>query len=461
MNLKLKKMIIAVTGSAFMLGGFTPLLVAPQLAAAMEQADPAQVEAVQSEATAEQAVTPEQQLAQTLEETVANKEVDITDGSGTRQRLAIAGAGRQTAAEKFDRSAAEKLQKEVERGKSQWLLNPVDVVKNNAARYGFNVKQDSFNLISQVSVNGRGKAYVLVGHGRQYYIVELTQPVGSGHKRIWQITSIREATVVSKPAKPDVGSGVAGLDYNKVIKWQQNVDAGRELWRLDPLQVAKNEGKQYYGFSDKARYTVTRKLSSSPIARHGQIDIAVTQNGKTYTMILVRPFGSDKGAIWTTYRVYGTAQPVQPDQSKERVLFKTDKYKNWQWYKSEYPRDMGVAVIYGQQQQLRARQQMPSSVLDELNRIDLTDKVALTAYLGGVSSRHDIGIERVTVKGSQMTVTVRTKSPQRFAADTRDLTYPADFVLVDRSLFTSGKTMNVSFVDQNGKQLGKVAVTIR
>ena len=472
MKMNLKKMIIALTGSAVMLGAFAPVLPAAQTAAAMEQADAQALEEQAPEAATPQAeaaepvqpeaLTPEQRLAQTTEEAVVNREVAVTDSKGEVERVAIARTGKQTATEKVDRAAAEKLQREVERGRSQWLLSPVEVVKNHAARYGFNAKSDTFSLITQVSVNGRGKAYVLVGHGRQYYIVELTQPVNSGHKRIWQIVSIKEATVVSKPSKPDVGSGVAGLDYNKVIKWQQNVDAGRELWRLDPLQVAKNEGRQYYGFRDNAKYTIIRRVESSSIARHGQIDLEVSQNGKTYRMILVRPFGNDKGAIWTTYRVYETAQPAKPDQDRERVLFKTDKYKQWRWYKAEYPEDMGVAVVYSRQLQMRAQQQqMPQPVFDELNQVDLTDKVALVAYLGGTSSRHDIGIEKVTVKGSQMTVNVRTKSPKLSAPDTRDLTYPADFVLVDRSLFTTGKTMNVTFVDQNGQELGKVAVNIR
>jgi hypothetical protein len=470
MKMNLKKMIVTVTGSAVIMGAFAPVLFTGQTAAAMKWASikpnqaqaaaPEQAIATEADATAEMVIaTPEQQIEQSAEETIVNTEVAVTDSKGDVQRVAIANTGKQTMSVAVDRVIAEKLQQEVERGKSVWLLDPVDVVKNNAAKYGFNQRTDTFTLITQISVAGKGKAYVLVGHGSQYYIVELTQPVSSGHKRIWQIVSIKEASVTAKPGKPDTGSGVVGLDYNKVIKWQQNVDEGRELWRLDPMQVAKNEGKQYYGFRDNAQYTIIRKLSSSPIARHGQIDMQVSQNGKKYTMILVRPLGSDKGAIWTTYRVYETVtQPEKPASSQ--VVFQTDKYKNWTWYKPQYPQDMGVAVVYTRQMQMRAQQQMPQSVLDQLNNVDLTNKVALVAYLGETSSRHDIGIEKVVVKGNQMTVTVRAKSPRLNAPDTRDLTSPSDFVLVKRSLFKTDNTMNVTFVDQNGKVLGKVPVTI-
>lgn len=470
MKMNLKKMIVAVTGGAVIMGAFAPVFLSGQTAAAMKwasvtsnQAQAAAPEKIASEeaATEPVIVTPEQQIEQTTEEAVVNAEVAVTDSKGDVQRVAIANTGKETMSVAVDRVAAEKLQQEVERGNYVWLLDPVDVVKYNAAKYGFNQRTDTFTLISQISVAGRGKAYVLVGHGNQYYLVELTQPVSSGHKRIWQIVSIKEVSVTSKPGKPDTGSGVAGIDYNKVIKWQQNVDEGRELWRLDPMQVAKNEGKQYYGFRNNAQYTIIRKLNSSPICRHGQIDMEVIQNGKRYTMILVRPLGSDDGAIWTTYRVYETVvqpgKPEKPDSSQ--VIFQTNKYKQWKWYKPQYPQDMGVAVVYTRQMQMKA-QQMPQAVLDQLNNVDLTDKVALVAYLGQTSSRHDIGIEKVVVKDSQMIVTVRAKSPMLNAPDTRDLTSPSDFVLVDRSLF-KGNTMNVTFVDQNGKVLGKVPVTIR
>lgn len=345
--------------------------------------------------------------------------------------------------------------------RSPWRSDPVSVVKNNAAKYGFNAKTDSFTLVSQTSVNGKGKAYVLVGRKKDYYLVELTQRFGPAHKKTWQIVSVKEVPTKTKPGKPDVGPGVVGLDYNKVIRWQQNVDAGRDVWRLDPMQVAKIEGSQFYGFRDHAEYRVIRRLNSSPIARHGQIDIAVIQNGKRYIMILVRPFGSDAGAIWTTYRVYeAEVAPEPPVRPSERVLFQTNKYKEWTWYKPQYPEDMGVAVVYARQMQMKA-QQIPQSVFDRLNQMDLTDKVALAAYLGGTSSRHGIGIERVAVKDNQMTVTVRAKSPRLNAPDTFDLVYPSDIVLVDRAVFSKTSPMNVTFIDQYGKVLGKTTVTLR
>ena len=464
MNIKMKKLIATVTGGAIVMGVLAPLALTGEAAAlqqfaAESNAIVAKGQAPINDTSASQVSTPEEQLAQ-AEQAVIDTEVLVTDSNGAEQSIKIAGTGRQTNTIVEDSKAVKQLQQEVERGKSLWLLYPVAVVKKQAAKYGFNSKQDSFTLISQVSVGGKGKAYVLVGHGKQYYLVELSHPVGSYAKKIWQISSIKEVNVVAKPGKPDVGSGVVGLDYNKALKWQQNVDEGREQWRLDPLQVAKNEGKQFYGLKDNANFTIIRKLSSSQIARHGQIDLEVIQNGKRYVMILVRPFGSDAGAIWTTYRVYETSTaPQQPQKPVERVIFQTDKYKDWNWYKPEYPQEMGAAVIFARQMQLKS-QQIPQSVFDKLNKENLNDKVALAVYLGGTSSVYKIGIEKVTVKGNQMTVNVRTKSPERNAFETRDLVYPADILMVDRKVFTEAGQMHVTFIDQNGKILSKVKVTV-
>ena len=467
MNIRLKKLLTAAIGTAVFAGAVMPSLLPGPTTAALkwassgasqaqaapaEQSDSPTVEVSASPSAIE---TAEEQIEQPAEKVITNSEVVVTDDKGEAKRVVVDTVGKETAKIVVDSSVVNQLQQNVNSGKQLWLLNPVQVVKNNAAKYGFNAKSDSFTLISQISASHKSKAYVLVGHGSKYYLVELSQPNG---KRIWQIVSIREAAVVTKPDKPVVGNGVAGLDYNKVIKWQQNVDEGRELWRLDPMEVAKREGKLYYGLGDKAQFKIVRQLSSSSIARHGQIDLQVTQNGKNYTMILVRPLGSDDGAIWTTYKVYETV--VQPGQPSGKVIFQTNAYKDWHWQKPEYPQDMGVAVVYSRQLQMKA-QTVPQPVLDELSTVDLTDKVALLAYLGGTSSSHDIGIEKVTVKGNQMTVTVRAKSPRLNDPDIRDFVYPADYVLVDRNLFTVSGGMNVKFVDQDGKVLGKTTVTIR
>lgn len=466
MNSKYKKLVIAITGAAFITGGLSPILFPHAMAAIKWDKKPVQTQAAVAQIDKEATPTAIANNQQETEENeqIMNTEAVITESNDTARRVVVSSIGKQTATVPIEQVIVDKLQQEVDRGNQQWLLDPVSVVKNNAAKYGFDAKKDSFTLISHVanSPSRTGKAYVLVGHDAAFYIVELIQPTSSGHNKIWQIVSIKEATVTQpqKPNKPDVGPGVEGLDYDRVIKWQQAVDAGRELWRLDPMQVAKNEGKNY-GFSDKDQFTVIRKLNNSSLSRHGQIDVEVIHNDKKYTMILVKPFGGND-AIWTTYKVTGTVIKPGTPIVDEKVIYSTDKYKNWQWFLPQYPQGTGVAAMYSYDLQAKSMklQQVPQAVIDKLQKVDLTNKVALVAYLGGTSSSNNIGIEKVTVKGSELTVTVKTKSPRIDAPMTMDYVNPCDYVLIDRSLFETTGDMNVTFIDQNKKVLGKIKMSL-
>ncbi len=463
MNAKHKKIIASLTGAAIISGGFAPILF-PQAFAAVKWANnkPAQIQQDNEKIDVQPVVADEN--SEITDERLTATEAEITEENGNIRRVIIDNPGEQSVAVLIETAIVEKLQQEVNSGSKLWLLDPVAVVKNNAEKYGFDSNKDSFTLLSQVynsTAKGSGKAYVLVGHDATYYVVQLVQPARSGTNKIWQITSIQKAKVSTplKPAKPDVGPGVEGLDYDRIIKWQQTVDAGHELWRLDPLQVAKNQGKNY-GFSENDQFTIIRKLSSSSLSRHGQVDIAVTHNGKKYTMILVKPFGGS-GAIWTTYKVTGTViQPGTP--VGEKVLFATDKYKNWQWHLPQYPQGTGVAAIYSYELQTKRliQQQVPQPVVDKLQHVDLGDKIALVAYLGGTSSSNAIGIEKVTLKDNNLTVKVRTRSPQVGAPMTKDYVHPSDYVLIDRTVFKAVGETNVTFIDQNGKVIGKIKISL-
>lgn len=396
-------------------------------------------------------------------------EVIVSTKDGKTERVVIQSEQAAVIAVAIDKAVTEALQEAVGKGDKVWLLDPVKVIQNNAATYGFDADHDSFTLVSEVyksEKSGTGEASVLVKHGDKYYLVRLTQPTGSGATKIWQISSIKEVKVKtsvenSKDNKVDIGPGVEGLDYDKVVRWQQNVDAGRELWRLDPLKVAKMEGKSY-GFNDNDTYTIIRKLNSSTIARHGQIDIEVNHDGKLYTMILVRPFGGGD-AIWTTYKVIGQKPPVTTPAPTptEIVLFQVfDKFYGWKWQKGSYPKDMAFATVVDYEGQLKNDNRIPEAALLKLKDVDFSKKVALVAYLGSSSGGYGIGVEKVTMSGNNMTVLVRTKSPRPGDMVTMMLTYPSDFVLIDRNVVDIWGGVNVTFVDQQGQVLSKNKLTI-
>jgi len=461
MNLRQKKIAAAIAGLAVATAVAVPVVFPEQVAAKWLNWTGSRVVQVQ-------AASDNSEVVQAFQADDVNGEwageVVVVDQKGNSQRVTVIDAAEGTVKTfEIDKQAAEKLQTGVDNGQQAWLLDPVQVVKGYADKYGFSVNQDTFTLVSQTykGYSGTGEAVVLVQHGDRSYLVRLVQPNGSGANKIWQISSIKEVKAVSN-TKPDVGPGVEGLDYGQIVAWQQAVDAGRELWRLDPLQVAKIEGKAY-GFTDSDTYTIVRKMSSTALARHGQIDIEVNHKGKIYTMILVKPLGGPD-AIWTTYSVSGSATPDKPSDkpsTEVKVLYKTDKYAGWDWYKGQYPKDMAFATIVDYEFQRKNDNRIPETVLERVKDIDFSQKVAILAYLGTVpSGGYNIGIEKVTMSGNNMTVQVRTKSPRPGEMVTMALASHSSYITLDRNIVDIWGGVNITFVDQDGKVLEKHKVTI-
>lgn len=397
-------------------------------------------------------------VAYKITETDAIEEAVVVKQNGELERVAVVEEKSEpVVVHEPVKEEIENLQKEAETGDKPWLLDPVLVIRTNAQHFGFDDTKDTFTAIAIDKVYGNAK--VLVDHDGRHYLVRLGQPAGAGTNKIWQIISIQEVKTVTKPSnngQVDVGPGVEGLDYDKVVKWQQNVDAGRELWRLNPLEVARQEGK-IYGFTEHDTFSIVRQYSSTALARHGQIDMEVTHNGKVYHMILVKPFGG-RDAIWTIYTVSTPGKPApETPAPTEKIIFSTDKYDKWHWYKGQYPQDFSVAVLAD-----RKDIKEDNVLADELKKVNFNDKIAIAVYLGSApGGGYDIGIEKVTLKGNQMTVLVHTKSPRRDEVNTKNITFPADYVVLDQSVADIWGGLNVTFVDQSGKTLAKAKVSIK
>jgi len=462
MNKKYAKIAAAMAGIMLMTVALLPLAATEVVAAKWfgskeKQAGIAQVE---DETTGEEEAVPAYKVIDSQDPDIkAVEEAIVVKANGEEEQIAVVEAADQPV--NVDMVSAEELnslQKQVDADQKVWLLDPVLVLKNSADRYGFNDKEDTFTLLSADRTAGIAK--VLVGHGDKYYLVQLKQPAGIGSKRIWQVVSIQQVkAVIKKPStgggKVDVGPGVEGLDYDKVIKWQQAVDAGRDRWRLNPLEVARQEGKSY-GFSDQDMFTIIRQYSGTTLARHGQIDMEVKHEGRVYTMILVKPLGGGD-AIWTIYKVTGPVVPApQPPVAGEKILYSTNKYAAWQWYSDRYLKDMSFKAI------VTSGDIKENDVLAEkLKTIDFRNKLVLAAYLGSAGGGYDIGIEKVVLQGNHLTVQVHTKSPRPDEMTTKNITFPADYVVLDRQIADIWGGLNVTFIDQKGTTLQKMKITIR
>lgn len=455
MNKRYIKVIAAVAGIALSAAAAAPFMpdyaFAKRLPAGQETTMLAQPLAAAGEQAASAAVLTEPDRDKKTVE--AEADVAAPDGKSVRVEVASEKPAKPVA---VDEQETKTLQAQADAGHKQWLLNPVDVVRKNASAYGFDANADSFSLMNQSKA---GYHRVLVKHDKRYYIVTLTQRAGHGSKGIWQVQSIQEVRVIEKD-QPDVGRGIVGLNYAKVLVWQQNVDAGREQWRLDPLAVAREEGKAY-GFTAGDSFTIIKRYASTSLARHGEIHVRVNHDGRDYTMILVRPFGSDDGAIWTVYRVSGMGSGDEQPNNAGKVLFQSEKYTDWQWFKKQYLNDMAFATIVDYNAQLKQDSRIPEFVLSKAKDIDYSQKVVLFAYLGTApGGGYGIGIEKVSMRNNVMTVQVRTRSPRPGQPVTMMIAHPADFVVIDRSAVDIWGGVTIKFIDQDDNELSTNRIVI-
>ncbi|EIW18920.1 MULTISPECIES: hypothetical protein [Pelosinus] len=159
------------------------------------------------------------------------------------------------------------------------------------------------------------------------------------------------------------------------------------------------------------------------------------------------------------------ASPSECDTSdksvKTKVLFKTNKYKDWKFYRSEYPQEMSFTAIDNHNGRLTYNNRISKEIVNQFKESKFTNKLILFANMGASSAQSDIGIEKVTVSGRNMTVYVHTKSPHPDQFITMNIIYPDDYVAIDRSLIEGQGTMKITFIDQNGTIIGKDKLKIK
>jgi hypothetical protein len=127
----------------------------------------------------------------------------------------------------------------------------------------------------------------------------------------------------------------------------------------------------------------------------------------------------------------GLANAAPEPTSNSKILFTTDKYDHWQWHKERYPDSMAYGVSFS-----------------EVDGSTSSRKLVLIAKLGSCpTGGYGIGIANVTLKGDQMTVQVRMKSPAPDRIVTMAITNPSDNVQLDLNSVKIPATVNIRFVD--------------
>lgn len=92
-----------------------------------------------------------------------------------------------------DEDKVREIQKNVEQNQQLWRLDPLQTAKEAGAKFGFDPRKDTFELISkeeQGGTDGKAVAKVLATHNGEEYIIQLIQPDKQGPEGIWVINSV-------------------------------------------------------------------------------------------------------------------------------------------------------------------------------------------------------------------------------------------------------------------------------
>lgn len=109
-----------------------------------------------------------------------------------------------------------------------------------------------------------------------------------------QVFAGQEIKIPSDPNSiPSSGPGFS-LDYELAKKYQDLVDTGKQVWRLDTLEVAKREIPSQKGIAENDNFRIITEDRLS-----GKVTIEITtKDGKIYIANLVQPVRSGSGGIW-------------------------------------------------------------------------------------------------------------------------------------------------------------------
>ncbi len=266
----------------------------------------------------------------------------------------------------------------------------------------------------------------------------------------------------------DAATDAASQDKDKGDQ-AQNRERGRDRdWYRDrwetasPVQVVM-ENAATYGF-DAARD------SFSLLAKTGdRATVRVVHRGQTFKVDLERNRGSwfittirgigdmHHPATYTPASFFPGAALVGPTApANQATVFQTNAFDSWNWREANYPADMSFGIALQDPRPAGTDTTIPGNVLD---RTDFSRQMLLFARVGTVSPQgYGVGIAKVVRSGNDLTVTVRTKSPQ--SGDTT-ATKADDYLTLDRTMLNFSAPVHVAFVDQYGTVLVTYTVVPR
>ncbi len=223
-----------------------------------------------------------------------------------------------------------------------------------------------------------------------------------------------------------------------------------------PVQAVRDAAKSF-GFSSSDRFSLLSSSDTKATVRvrsDGRtFKVDLKKSGGTWIVTTIRGIGNGQTpATYTPASMFNYQPPiVTPGTSlTSQILFQTNRYNNWTWLQSKLPEGTSFGVL------LKNRSitgpSVSNSVLDQTRHVDFNHQFAVFAQLGSVASKgYGIGIASVVQAGNDVTVTVRSLSPQATVAPQPSQT--ADVVILDRASLNFNDTIRVTFANPDGSTI--------
>ncbi len=273
------------------------------------------------------------------------------------------------------------------------------------------------------------------------------------------------AKVLAAPSQAVTGAVDAAAAHNRDRDKNDNRDqarGGRRHETESPVQVVMDNAATYGFDASRDSFSLLSRSDDGATVRvvhNGQVfKVDLDRDGDSWVITTIRGIGDmHHPATYTPASFFPGAALIGPTApAAQTTVFQTDAFNSWTWTEANYPADMAFGIALQDPRPAGTAANIPGDVLD---KTDFARQVLLSAHVGSVAPQgYGVAIAKVVRGGNDITVTVRTKSPQ--AGDT-SATKADDYLAVDRTGFDFSRPVHVAFVDQYGTVLVTYTVVPR
>ncbi|KXS38413.1 MULTISPECIES: protease complex subunit PrcB family protein [unclassified Candidatus Frackibacter] len=143
------------------------------------------------------------------------------------------------------------------------------------------------------------------------------------------------------------------------------------------------------------------------------------------------------------------------------AIYKADQELKGDWFKKDLPQNGKYKLITAKNKEELLNDwslEKNKPYYQELKETDLSNRVAILAYLGEMpSGGYGIQIDKVAKKDDKVLVKVKRVSPSPDDMVTMVITYPYDLITIDKDKFGSAEIskLDLVVVNQDGEVLNK------